>query len=375
MRLPRTRREKEIWHACETLWQQPPELRKLTGDAIQAQLLALNYKKGSPNEVYRYRKTWQETRGMPDNVGDAATALAASTLPDPINRAVSLVRDEIFSEAQQTLEKMTIKFNAEREAYEKEIKASQEQLDEIQGYNQKLHEEQQRLEAVCTAQHQEKILLSETINRLKMENQQLDNSLFEKMHEHALTLEKVLQGEKQLALMAETSEKQIALLKQTMVNHQENLIEHLKEQHHAQIMQYQETQLTLKDLMETQRHQWMKQLDAEKTAYKKLQLETNKITQLLDKSTQELVILQEKSIQYETLMELQKLQENLLSTLSAKVHNLERNISLDKISALFEDNTKGVSHHLSGVLQAHFQEQNEWLRNIVKYPIETESSA
>ena len=73
-------------------------------------------------------------------------------------------------------------------------------------------------------------------------------------------------------------------------------------------------------------------------------------------------------------MEIQQLQANLLSSLSEEVHNLEKTVSLDKIAALFEHKTKGVSHHISGTLQTHFQKQNEWLMNIVKYPEKTEST-
>ncbi len=365
MRLPQTRREKEIWHACEILWQEHADLKKLTGDAIRSQLLNLHYKKGSPNEVYRYRKTWQETRGVPDISKETATALSAPELPDPINRAVSLVRDEIFSEAQKTIEKMTEDFNIEREGHKKEIQALQEQLHQEQLCQQQLQEKIKNLDAVCQAQNQDKCLLKEEIQTLNEENKQLEKKLSEKTHEQALTLERLQQGEKKIELLIDAAEKQVQTITQTMTTHQENLMKQVEAQHQAQISQYQEAQLTLKDLMETQRHQWIKQLDAEKTAHKKVQLENNKIAQLLEQSTQEIMTLKEKSIQYETLMEIQQLQANLLSSLSEEVHNLEKTISLDKIAAIFENKTKGVSHHLSGALQTHFQKQNEWLQNLL----------
>lgn len=64
MRLPTTRREREIWEACNLLRLEHPEIKDITGDRIMSKLLALNYKKGCPNEIYRYRKTWWETIGV-----------------------------------------------------------------------------------------------------------------------------------------------------------------------------------------------------------------------------------------------------------------------------------------------------------------------
>lgn len=64
MRSPRTRREKEIWEACDVIYTELQEANKITGDLIFSQLVRLGYKKGSPNEVYRYRKTWREEHGF-----------------------------------------------------------------------------------------------------------------------------------------------------------------------------------------------------------------------------------------------------------------------------------------------------------------------
>ena len=59
---PKTRREMEIWSACDGLWAQSGILSAITGDAIREEVLRLGYKKGSPNEIYRYRKTWIDAR-------------------------------------------------------------------------------------------------------------------------------------------------------------------------------------------------------------------------------------------------------------------------------------------------------------------------
>lgn len=64
IRHPTTRREREIWEACNLLRLEYPEIKDITGDRIMAKLLSLNYKKGCPNEIYKYRKTWWETTGV-----------------------------------------------------------------------------------------------------------------------------------------------------------------------------------------------------------------------------------------------------------------------------------------------------------------------
>ena len=95
-----TRREREVWQACDTLWQQG---EKLTGDALREQLATLGYAKGSFTEIYKYRKTWSRSRGQ-----DARflSAKPSTVLPDPITRAVTAMREELQAEAAATIQQM-----------------------------------------------------------------------------------------------------------------------------------------------------------------------------------------------------------------------------------------------------------------------------
>ena len=56
------RREQEVWQACDDLWALFGDFGSLTGDAIRDRLVALGKSRGSPNEIYRYRKTWELSR-------------------------------------------------------------------------------------------------------------------------------------------------------------------------------------------------------------------------------------------------------------------------------------------------------------------------
>jgi hypothetical protein len=98
MDAPRTRRENEVWQACDDLWALHANLEALKGDLIRDQLVSLGYKKGSPNEIYKYRSTWKESRGISEK------SLAESVqVADPISRAVSLVYEQMQQEAAQKI--------------------------------------------------------------------------------------------------------------------------------------------------------------------------------------------------------------------------------------------------------------------------------
>ncbi|MEI6805474.1 MAG: DNA-binding protein [Myxococcaceae bacterium] len=98
MDAPKTRRENEVWQACDDLWALNTNLEALKGDAIRDQLLSLGYKKGSPNEIYKYRASWKESRGISEK------SLAQTVeVADPISRAVSLVYEQIQNETQQKI--------------------------------------------------------------------------------------------------------------------------------------------------------------------------------------------------------------------------------------------------------------------------------
>lgn len=98
MDAPKTRRENEVWQACDDLWALHANLEALKGDSIRDQLINLGYKKGSPNEIYKYRSSWKESRGISEK------SLAESVqVADPISRAVSLVYEQIQQEAAQKI--------------------------------------------------------------------------------------------------------------------------------------------------------------------------------------------------------------------------------------------------------------------------------
>lgn len=59
MDISRTRRETEVWQACDDLHARAIPFYKMTIDAITERLLELGCKKGSPNQIYQYRNSWK----------------------------------------------------------------------------------------------------------------------------------------------------------------------------------------------------------------------------------------------------------------------------------------------------------------------------
>jgi chromosome segregation ATPase len=127
MEHPKTRRENEIWQACDDLWAQHAATSKITGDAIREQLLTLGYKKGSPNEIYKFRRTWKLSRGVSDEAPDANDTVQN----DPISRAVSLVYEQIHANAQSELDAVRGDFETRLVDLQTQLESLQSRYDEL----------------------------------------------------------------------------------------------------------------------------------------------------------------------------------------------------------------------------------------------------
>ncbi len=166
MDYPGTRRENEVWKACDDLWALHAAPNKITGDAIRDQLIILGYKKGSPNEIYKFRRSWKISRGISDMEMGAESLESPS---DPISRAVSLVYEQIQSESQNHLEKMHQDFAEKLEKSHQEYSALKEAHEKLQT-------------------HQE--TLDSRLAELQQQHGQLQTQLSEEKSMHALTMQR-----------------------------------------------------------------------------------------------------------------------------------------------------------------------------------------
>jgi len=175
MTQPRTRREMEIWAACDGLWAQAGSLSNITGDAIREEVLRLGYKKGSPNEIYRYRKTWMDARQINASEGDAHQAAAGL---DPISRAVQMVHEQLKRDSDDVMAALQTEFDERQSRATIEIAELQKRLtfleEECAGLKvrkETLLKENERLN--------EQLRTSETNERLAGERLAAFQSLFE----------------------------------------------------------------------------------------------------------------------------------------------------------------------------------------------------
>lgn len=159
------RREQEVWQACDDLWAFYGELKSLTGDAIRERLVELGKSRGSPNEIYKYRKTWEESRKV-NGLGQAKVGEAFS---DPISRAVKLVHEKLQTETEETIAKIKEEFLIELRAKEEELLSLKNNLDAL--VNQ-----YKQLDDLCSEQESKIKELQNNLNYQKNENIVQENS-------------------------------------------------------------------------------------------------------------------------------------------------------------------------------------------------------
>jgi len=207
---PRTRRESEVWQACDDLWAHSAQTRNLTGDSIRDQLVKLGYKRGSPNEIYRYRSSWKESRGV---IEQGEVAQEGALTSDPISRAVSLVYDQMRTQTNEAMDKLVEDYEAKLKLALIEIEALKNELEKLGGQKSELEQEltfaRQRNAALDIALNKEQREQIALVERLKGTNAQLEGIRSE--HERLL-LELKTFHEREIDLWrAQVSEAQKAL--------------------------------------------------------------------------------------------------------------------------------------------------------------------
>lgn len=203
------RREQEVWQACDDLWALSGNLSDLTGDAIRERLLLLGKSKGSPNEIYKYRKSWEENRQIQRNTNNAE-------ISDPISRAVKLVHEQLQVESQEKIDSIKEDFLARHKAYEEEIlKVKKDFADLLKEY-ELVHDKSVKQEDKIEVLMLEKQAFLQQISSLEQKNLQ-DKMLYEQQItmlqtsnlENTALYEKNLQAS-QIAI-ADMQDKQIKL--------------------------------------------------------------------------------------------------------------------------------------------------------------------
>lgn len=172
MEIATRRREQEVWQACDDLWALHGELGDLTGDAIRERLIHLGKSRGSPNEIYKYKKTWLSSRGVSQN----AQALKNDGDCDPITRAVKLVHEQLKTETNDQIALLKSEFD-----------------EAILKKNEELAKAKQALDAVMEEFNAIKSQLAEQVSRTRvLEEERLCEIEIRKISERELLTEKAL---------------------------------------------------------------------------------------------------------------------------------------------------------------------------------------
>lgn len=118
------RREQEVWQACDDLWALSGDISGITGDAIRERLVILGKSRGSPNEIYKYRKTWFKSR----NISADKEVVDEG---DPISRAVRLVHENLQNETDQKVANLQHEHELELLKKDEELIFSKKALDSL----------------------------------------------------------------------------------------------------------------------------------------------------------------------------------------------------------------------------------------------------
>lgn len=148
MEIATRRREQEVWQACDDLWALNGDLKTLTGDAIRERLVSLGKSRGSPNEIYKYRRSWGESRGLHNAPSDSTTREEN----DPITRAVRLVHEKLQQESKDEIESIQQEVLAKLSVKDNEIAKLKEDLSLVVEEFSKAQQENSRLQKNLAAQ-------------------------------------------------------------------------------------------------------------------------------------------------------------------------------------------------------------------------------
>lgn len=250
MSTPRTRREREIWEACDVLLTNLNEVKAVTGEKIMSQLLELGYKKGCANEIYKYRRTWWALRGFTEEQAKGITNSQSTvqSFSDPIKRAVSIVQEELKTEANLEIEKI-------KETFEQQISELTEKTQQLEDLLDKTRLEREELSKEKDLVHQRVEAKSKEIEQLVKQNQEIEHNLSNKHQETEFLKQahedKVQDIKKHFSAVEAQQQEKISTLEKVY----DDSISHMK------------------TIMESNRHDFMLEKEKFKTDAKKLQAE------------------------------------------------------------------------------------------------------
>jgi hypothetical protein len=232
MEMATRRREQEVWQVLDDLWAMHGDAKNLTGEAIRERLVFLGKSRGSPNEIYKYKKTWVKSRGVVTESNYAQEPMVS----DPISRAVHLVHEKLQEETLEQIKEL-------KDQYEQQAAQKDEQIDIIKQSLNKVVLEFGELEC--------------DLKRVQHEKLEVQEQLFAEVE-----LRKA--GERELALIKTRYEQELkaheVLIREIKVIHEQHLASLTAEKQHDKQLAEQQIEALIDDKKQLG-HQFSEQLN------------------------------------------------------------------------------------------------------------------
>jgi len=318
---PRTRKEQEVWQACDDLLAIGKTVKEITGEAIAVRLRELKYKAGSTTQRYQYRDSWMAARG----ISREDTITQASELSDPVARAAAVFKEGLEREL--------------KKEYESKYSEQQAALEDKQS-------EIEKLNIVITGLQNQLNKESEAHNALQ-ERYEVQSKGYQSLHEKNIGYQtKITELEKSVTSLQGL----VTNLTDKNQQQQENLSNQFDDMITELKVGYEQRISDIKVSAEKQRHRAIAEIDSLKTDNKKL------VNELNEKTT-ELKIKSEKLSSVEKQLESQ----SVLSDLIKDKHQAQESFYQSLLSELQQEknNKQTLSHMQEQLVKSQQEIQNK----------------
>ena len=249
------RREGEVWDACDELF---GENRKLTLDQIQSKLETLGLDRGSPNYIYKYRKTWSDSKGITQeelkslhHVMERETQRKSTNeegIPKALLKSFSLYLREINQQSHDHY---------------------QPKINDLEAILKSEKEKNNQLENDCLSLKEKVAFLEQGLDEIRESKRQTDNELIQ-LHQNNSTLKHQLQAKEDFIQMLE--QKNVAQINELKANAKAR-IEQLENSLQETNIQHKIEKEVLLNHQERERHKTMLEMDDLKVARHKVEQE------------------------------------------------------------------------------------------------------
>lgn len=324
-KMPKTRREKEVWEACDELWEELQEeglpISKLTGEKIKNRLVDSGYSRGNQGQIYKYRNSWQLSRGIEED-DELVLEERQSILSEKVRNSIESLFKEIHEEAEK-------KVTETKQEADNAIKKFSEKCTDIEKENELLHN---KLEKAL-----------EELNIANMSSKELSSQLSEEKHKHDIIQEKLKAEEgraNRIAIESKNREQSLNERNEKEKREFQSKMEDLIGVHKKEIS-------TLKEHNEEQRHKFIAEIDNLKVSNGKLDKQLEKTTLLEQKAN---------NVNTELKQRIKILEEEVIRSRKEYKDTTEKLNNSEKIAA----ETKGELKQVTAL----FNNQKEEYKNI-----------